>query len=307
MSRHCVPAACSPPINTPHNCDNLPTEFELSRCVNVAFTVTCPDTSTVSATAAIWLQKSVIPVDTGLPTNLEGIGMIGVEGTDRDLYPTLFAAADCLAGYTVYALSLRLEWSYYCSTNTITFTLVLTTQAALLGAVSRFVVAEDTTTDDLWPTRDPIEITCVECDGVATLEFTETCPEEPGPCEPYLCYPLCVANVCPEDPETVNTSLVFITANDGATDYEDEATWVDGEYTFTLMLGVLCGTLSGRIYCDGEDVKVDFDLFDGAVHTYATFTVDWTCVDGDVSWTTPTAVSGITCALDITLWTNNVS
>jgi len=127
------------------------------------------------------------------------------------------------------------------------------------------------------------------------------------PCEPYLCFPLCVANTCPDDPETVNASAVFITANDGATDHEGEATWSDitSEYSFSFDVGALCGTLSGRIYCDGEDIKVDFDLFDGAVHTYATFTVTWECVDDDVSWTTPTAVSGISCALDITLWTNN--
>lgn len=141
-----------------------------------------------------------------------------------------------------------------------------------------------------------------------SVKLRMTC-EGQETCHPYLCYPKCVANTCDGDSETVNASAVFITADDGATEHEGTATWSDvsSEYTFSFDVGVLCGTLSGRIYCDGEDIKVDFDLFDGVTHTYATFTVDWTCVDGDVSWTTPTAVSGITCALDITLWTNNVS
>ncbi len=214
---------------------------------------------------------------------------------------------NCLTGVQV-------TWSYSCDTGLVTFNSTwIFAPGGQPASFLTFASVGIVTADPDWYLDNEIDIPYLTT-GVNnnrprfSVKLKMTCDARPpDECEPYLCFPLCVVNTCPDDPEAINASAVFVTANDGVDEYTGTATWSDiaSEYTFSFDVGASCGTLSGRVYCDGAAIKADFDLFDGAVHTYATFTVTWTCVDGDVSWTTTTPVSGITCALDITLWTNN--
>jgi hypothetical protein len=141
-------------------------------------------------------------------------------------------------------------------------------------------------------------------------------PTDPGDeCEPYNCYPLCVANTCPDNPDIVNASILFWNLDcsggtgdhDGQFEYNpigggsSEDTYTAGDWPFT---GV------PTIYCDGTDIALDdLDLF-GV--TWGPIVMTLECVEGEASWSyvfTDPAGGGSgggpaeTCTL--TIFTNN--
>ncbi len=206
------------------------------------------------------------------------------------------------------ATGIQVTWAYSCDTGLVTFNSTWVFEPG--GQPPSFLTYPSVgivTADPDWYLDNEIDIPYLTT-GVNdnrprfSVKLKMTCDAEEV-CQPFLCFPLCVVNTCSDDPETVNASAVFVTASDGFDEYTGTATWSDvaSEYTFSFPSGP-CGDMTGRIYCDGASIKVDF----GSPVVTATFTVDWTCVDGDVSYTTETEVflpGG--CAFYVTLWTNN--
>ena len=139
--------------------------------------------------------------------------------------------------------------------------------------------------------------------------------DDPGGCTPYNCWPLCVANTCPDDPETVNASILFwnLDCGSGTGDHDGQFEYNpigSGSFEDIYTAGDWPFTGVPTIHCDGTDIVLgDLDLF-GV--TWGPIVMTLECVDGEASWShvfTDPAGGGSgggpaeTCTL--TIFTNN--
>jgi len=109
--------------------------------------------------------------------------------------------------------------------------------------------------------------------------------DDPGGCEPYDCYPLCVANTCPDDPETVNYSILFwhLECDGGSGEHSGQfdtptegsgGTYQAGDWPFTGTPSISC--VGGVPTLDNVTLfGVDFDPISMTLE----------CVDGEAVWT----------------------
>lgn len=188
---------------------------------------------------------------------------------------------NCMTGVQVY-------WSYSCDTGLVTFNSTwIFEPGGMPPSFLTFPSVGIVTVDPDWYLDNEIDIPYLTS-GVNdnrprfSLKLKLTC-EPIQPCEPFACYPLCVANTCGSDP-TINASLMFGTVTgdcpclngDFNIQWDSVNSWFYGSigdpfvvscYLLEVWYQCVSGnitrrvkiTTGGRIYDDTQNVALTCD------------------------------------------------